>query len=311
MNDSPPPDKNRHFLHYALARKLGEGKNGETWQALDTGLERVVVLKLFHSGRRFSEAHRRDVLDASERLCRRPGSPFARYLDWGEHEGRQYVVRDFVEGVSLSDRLPLSPEKTYAMALALAEALSVAHRLDIALDNITPTNILLDTRGRVHIVDHGLRLPGTAPGAADLAYTAPELLAGQSPGPRTDLYALGAVLFEVLEGRPAFADMDGRDPVGVVMTGRPDFGRLSAAGAPPEWRLVIEKLMAREPADRFSDAAELTVTLAEMRRLAAELPHRPGDIAAPGQDRIRLYFLLSVLALLLIILWLVLTTVNR
>jgi serine/threonine-protein kinase len=179
------------------------------------------------------------------------------------------LVMDFVSGRPLSERIaegPLPPEEAVAIAGVVADALAVAHDHGIVHRDIKPANILVDDDGAVHLVDFGIAALMDAPSdglTADstmvgtLRYAAPERLAGGEVSPRSDVWALGAVLYEMLTGVPA---VTAADPVGALAASQAAPATLE--GVPPYLASVIAQAMATDPADRYPDAVALRDALA-------------------------------------------------
>ena len=176
---------------------------------------------------------------------------------------------DFVSGRPLSERIaegPLPPDEAVAIAGVVADALAVAHDHGIVHRDIKPANILVDDDGAVHLVDFGIAALMDAPSdglTADstmvgtLRYAAPERLAGGEVSPRSDVWALGAVLYEMLTGVPA---VTAADPVGALAASQAAPATLE--GVPPYLASVIGRAMATDPADRYPDAVALRDALA-------------------------------------------------
>ena len=176
---------------------------------------------------------------------------------------------DFVSGRPLSERIaegPLPPEEAVAIAGVVADALAVAHDHGIVHRDIKPANILVDDDGAVHLVDFGIAALMDAPSdglTADstmvgtLRYAAPERLAGGDVTPRSDVWALGAVLYEMLTGVPA---VTASDPVGALAASQA--APTTLEGVPPYLASVIGRAMATDPADRYPDAVALRDALA-------------------------------------------------
>ena len=190
------------------------------------------------------------------------------------------LVMDFVEGGPLDERIargPLPPGESVAIAGVIADALAVAHDHGIVHRDIKPGNILVDPDGAVHLIDFGIaalmdppdgELTSASTMIGTLRYAAPERLLGDAVTPRTDVWALGAVLYEMLTGAPAVANAD--------MSGALEASRAappSLDGLPPSLAPVVARAMSSDPADRYADAAELREAM-----LAAVTPPDPDAV---------------------------------
>jgi serine/threonine-protein kinase len=205
------------FDRYRLIEPAGSGGSAEVWRALDERTGEEVALKRLHplvfgtdSGRRRLRREFRAV-----RSLRHPSIVRVRDLQIARDEGA--IVLDYVDGASLADRLrsgpPLAPAEAVEVASDVASALAAAHDEGIVHRDVTPGNILLDRDGRAHLTDFGIArqdgdetvATGTGLLVGTLRYIAPEQLRGEAATAASDLFALGAVTYEMLAGRPAFA----------------------------------------------------------------------------------------------------------
>jgi serine/threonine-protein kinase len=215
---------------------------------------------------------------------------------------------DFVAGRPLDERIaagPLPAEEAVAIAAIVADALAVAHEHGIVHRDIKPANILVDDDGAVHLVDFGIVALMDAPPddltaastmVGTLRYAAPERLAGEAVSPRSDVWALGAVLYEMLTGRPA---VQAADPAGALAASRAAPPVLVAL--PPALAAVVTRAMATEPADRYPDAIALRDALTapgvaltddapidpEAATAVVPLPPSPGADPAAAEDPAR------------------------
>jgi serine/threonine protein kinase len=274
---------------YRLVRRIGVGGMGEVWEADDTVLGRRVALKVLvqeladdpRATRRFAREAR-----ATAKLTH---PNVTRVYDFGRDGGRPYLVMELLEGDTLADRLaggPLPPAEAARITAAVADALDAAHSRGIIHRDVKPSNVLLTPAGEVKVMDFGIAaavdathsttgsgLYGTA------AYISPERAAGQAATPAADVYSLGAVLYELLTGRPPFI---GDSPVLVVrahLHERPRPVRELAPWVPTRLADTCEAALAKDPAQRPSSAAALAIRL----RAASSGPAAP----APGSAEAR------------------------
>ncbi len=200
---------------YELSERLGSGGTASVWRARDVADGRAVAVKLLHLDRAESaEAVARFEREA--RLLEAVRSEHVvRLLSHGDHKGRPYMVFALVDGEDLRERLrregPLPPVEATRIALAMATGLEDAHARRVVHRDLKPANVLLDGRGAVRIADFGiarmleepgLTQPGRVLGTGE--YVSPEQALGRKVDGRSDIYALGVVLFEMLTGRPPF-----------------------------------------------------------------------------------------------------------
>ena len=252
---------------------------GVVYRAMDDRLEREVAIKLVRDELLrdpTSQARFRQEARALSRL-NHPG--VATLFDFDQQDGATFLVMEFVEGHTLASQLangPLPDSRARALLLEVAEALEVAHEHGIVHRDLKPSNIMITPRGRAKVLDFGLaRLTPlasqtldvgmTSPGMAvgTLPYMAPEQLSGGVIDARADLYALGAVLYEMLTGMRAF---DGETLAPLIMrivNDRPRPVREMRAAASPALAAIAERCLEKDPGRRFGDAAALIRALRE------------------------------------------------
>jgi serine/threonine-protein kinase len=217
---SPSRDDAGRFLpgarvagRYRIISLVGHGGMGEVYRADDLKLRQGVALKFLPIGSE-KEASLLDRLLNEVRLARQVSHPnVCRLYDVAEADGRHFVSMEFVDGEDLASLLKrvgrLPPEKALEIARQLCAGLDATHQQGILHRDLKPANIMLDGRGRVRITDFGLAaagllVEGREARAGTPAYQAPEQLDGREATVRSDLYALGLVLYEVFSGRRAF-----------------------------------------------------------------------------------------------------------
>jgi serine/threonine-protein kinase len=274
---------------YRLVRRIATGGMGEVWQADDTVLGRRVALKvLVEELAADDRANRRFVREA--RATARLAHPnVARVYDFGRVGGVPFLVMELVEGETLAGRLasgPLPPAEAARVAAAVADALDEAHRRGIVHRDVKPSNVMLTRDGEVKVLDFGIAAAAdethstTGSGMyATVAYVSPERVAGEPATPSSDLYSLGAVLYELLCGRPPFL---GPSPALVArahLQEQPMPVRQLAPWVPARLAETCEAALAKDPSRRPSSAASMAVRLR-----AAVAPPAPaaGEGAGPA-----------------------------
>ncbi len=266
---------------YELEKLVGSGGMSNVFRAHDRLLERTVALKILHL--QFSED-----ADYVERFRREARSVaqlahpnIVTVIDRGEQDGRQFIVFEFVAGENLKEivaRGPLPVRDAVQLALQVARALSFAHDRGLVHRDVKPQNVLLNDDGQAKVTDFGIARSldmqgvtqtGTVLGTSD--YIAPEQARGQKVDPKTDIYSLGAVLYELLTGEVPFA---GDNFVAVAMrhVNEPAPSVLEhRADCPVRLGLGVERAMAKDPADRFESMGEF---IAELEACLAEVDGR-------------------------------------
>ena len=253
---------------YRLEAKLGSGGMSTVYLARDQTLDRQVAVKVMH--REMSEqADQLERFRQEARAVAKLSHPnVVSVIDAGEDGGHPYIVFEYVEGETLKQRISrngaLDPQEAIAYAIEIARGLSVAHARRMVHRDIKPQNILIDAEGRAKLTDFGISrqleqdgmtATGRVLGTTD--YVAPEQAMGRKVDPRSDIYSLGVVLYEMLVGQVPFqADSQ----VGVAMKHvneeLPDVQRrrpeVSAAVA-----LVVERATAKDPGERYQHVGEM------------------------------------------------------
>ena len=281
---------------------------GEVYRAEDADLARVVAVKLLSDRFADNDAIRgrftREAL-AVARLSQAPST--VTIFDVGEHEGRPYIVMEYLPGGSLADRIEREGAQPVGRTLEwlgqAAAAIDAAHANGIVHRDVKPANLLLDNDERVKVADFGVASAadlgsfteaGTVVGTA--GYLAPEQARGERATPASDLYALAVVAFELLTGeRPFERETSTAEAMAHVSAPIPPASRTNPQ-LPPELDDVLARGLAKEPAHRFSTAGEFVHALRDALDREAGTT-RIGAIppAAPPDDRRRVPLLLLLL----------------
>ena len=264
---------------YIVRELLGAGAVGEVWRATDERLNRDVAIKLLRphlSGdpqrtRRFAEEAR------TAGSLNHPN--IVSVYDVGEHGGVPFIVSECVDGESLRMRLkrgPLPIEMAAAVALQMARGLSVAHARGIIHCDLKPDNVFIRADGGVKILDFGLARLNTAPApssdapgvtASSLAgtagYIAPEQVRGQEADVRSDLFALGVTMFEMLSGARPFRGDSVVETLNATLTLAPVDLRAARPDVPASLSRIVMRLLEKAPASRLQSAEELVEALEE------------------------------------------------
>ncbi|MCU0684966.1 MAG: protein kinase [Polyangiaceae bacterium] len=258
-----------------MKRLLGQGATGEVYLAQDVALGRRVALKLIRRELMGQQGAERFLEEA--RTTARFNHPHIVTLHTlGEYEGRPFLALEYIDGESLRVRLeagPLAPREAMRVARAVAEAVAESHHHDVIHADLKPENVMMGRDGRVRVVDFGLaQFMGAASGMAfgTRAYMAPELWRGATPTSAIDVWALGIMLYELIDGARPFSAADFAQ-----LAYRDDPFTLPAGRREEPWALVVRACLARDPRARPSaDEVEQSLT-----RLLDGAP------AAPQEDR--------------------------
>jgi serine/threonine-protein kinase len=253
---------------YRLEAKLGSGGMSTVYLARDETLDRAVAVKVMHREMSEQEDQLQRFRQEARAVAKLSHPNVVSVIDAGEDGGYPYIVFEYVKGETLKQRIgrvgALDTQDAIAYAIEVARGLSVAHARNMVHRDIKPQNVLIDEEGRAKLTDFGISrqleqdgvtATGRVLGTTD--YVAPEQAMGHSVDPRSDVYSLGVVLYEMLIGQvPFHADSQ----VGVAMKHvneeLPDVQRrrpeVSAAVA-----LVVERATAKNPAERYQSIGEM------------------------------------------------------
>jgi serine/threonine-protein kinase len=285
---------------YELHRRIGRGGMAEVSLARDQLLDRPVAIKVlfpeFATDPAFVERFRREATAAAN--LNHPN--IVGVYDWGEAEGTYFIVMEYVDGRTLSEILradgPLHPDRVADVGSDVAAALGFAHRNGVVHRDVKPGNVLVDQNGLVKVADFGiaraisattddnLTQVGTVMGTA--TYFSPEQARGDAVDPRSDIYSLGVVLYELSVGRPPFS---GDSPVGIAykqVHESPVPPRQLNPAVPPALEAIILKCLAKNPVNRYPSAEDLRADLRRFREgnriLAEPVMAPPIDPGATG-----------------------------
>lgn len=287
--------------HYRILEKLGEGRMGVVYRAEDLRLLRYVALKFLSS----APEQDADALTRLQREARAASSLNHPHICTvhaiGEHEGQPFIDMELLEGQTLKERIaggPLRAEEVARLGIQLTDALGCAHEKGIVHRDIKPSNVFLTLRGQVKLLDFGLarQLPRTemqettksertlaeAGGVAGtLPYLPPEVLGGNAADARSDLWALGVVLYEMTAGSRPF---DGQTLFQICSAIFYKPPRPLPAHVPDGLRGVILRCLAKNPAERYQRASETHAALETMSAPPAGL--LDAQIAAANRESI-------------------------
>jgi TolB-like protein/Tfp pilus assembly protein PilF len=301
-----PLDPGRMLSHYRLLEKLGEGGMGVVWKALDTSLDREVALKLLPDSLADDPAKLERLESEAKTIAALNHPHIVTLYSIEEAEGRRFLTMEFVAGRTLADLIP--PEgfpfdRLMRIALPVADAVSAAHRRGIVHRDLKPRNLMLDAEERVKVLDFGLAqsptpLPdgeisdrttrsfGRRTLSGTLAYMAPEQLQSEPTDPRTDVFALGVVLYEMATGRRPFEAKSAAGLITSILRDAPVPPSRLRPGLPGRLDRLVARCLEKEPRYRLQSAVDLGW---ELELLQAESEERKTRAVAvlPFVDRSR------------------------
>ncbi len=272
---------------YEILEPLGAGGMGEVYRAKDTRLDRLVAIKVL-PGHLSADPALRERFDREARAISSLSHPHICALhDVGHQDGVDFLVMEFLDGQTLADRLsggPLPLEETLRVGRQIAEALAAAHRAGVVHRDLKPGNVML-TRDGVKLLDFGLakmgvesatpassltmrtqsshKTPLTAEGTilGTFQYMAPEQLEGEEADTRTDIFALGAVLYEMLTGRRAFEGKSQASLIASIMSANPAPISQLVPLTPPALDRVVRTCLKKNPDERWQTAHDVALQL--------------------------------------------------
>ncbi len=263
----------KQFHEYRIVEELGRGGMGVVYKAMQETLQRLVALKVILAGEGASEEDiarfLREAITAAK--LRHPNIVTVYELD--VHEGIYYYTMDYIEGKNLGRSIVgqgMEPQRAMIIAFKVARALNHAHKRGVIHRDLKPGNIILDEQGEPMITDFGLALdlerfgrPGPVI-AGTPRYMAPEQIYGDKAliGPPTDIYALGAVLYEMLTGRPPFEGRELNELLNAISKKEPLDPRELRRELDAEISAICLKCLRKKPEERPCSAAELAEGLA-------------------------------------------------
>lgn len=283
--------------HYRVDERLGGGGMGVVYKAEDLNLGRPVALK-FLPGHLTRDAHALERFQREARAASALNHPnICTIYEIAQHDGQPFIAMEFLEGQTLkrlSREKPLPLEQVVDLGVQITEALDAAHAKGILHRDIKPANILVTQRGQAKLLDFGLaKLPPTPRGMAAVAgisdlstidadepltspgvpvgtvpYMAPEQLGGSSIDARSDIYAVGVVLYEMSTGRRPFPQEQSPELIGAILHQTPLSPSAHNPRITPALESVIMKTLDKEPARRYQSAFEL---LAALKTVSAEM----------------------------------------
>ena len=290
---------------YEIVASLGAGGMGEVYTARDTRLDRTVAIKVLSE----HVASDPDLKQRFEREAKTISSlnhpHICTLYDVGEHQGISYLVMEHLEGVSLAERLEQGPvplEQALQVAIELADALAAAHRQGIIHRDLKPGNVML-TKAGAKLLDFGLaKLKGADPAAEGLTalvtedaplteqgtilgtfqYMAPEQLEGQDADTRTDIFAFGALVYELVTGKRAFEGKSRASLIAAILERQPPPISSLQTMSPAALDRIVTTCLAKDPDARWQSAGDVG---RQLRWIAEAGASADGPAAAPAPAR--------------------------
>ena len=307
---------------YEIQSPLGAGGMGEVYRARDTRLDRTVAIKIL-------PAHLSDNLEAKQRFDREARAVsslnhpnICTLHDVGHQEGIDYLVMEFLEGETLADRLikgPLSPAQVLKYGIEICEGLETAHRKGVVHRDLKPGNIMM-TKSCAKLMDFGLAkaAPSIASSSSSLTmtlstpagshpltaqgsvvgtfqYMSPEQLEGKEADARSDIFALGAVLYEMATGKRAFEGKTTASVIAAVLAAEPQPISVIQPMSPPALDRVVKTCLAKDPDERFQSVHDVKLQLRWIAEGGSQAS-APAQAAVQRNTRDRLAWIVAAAA---------------
>jgi WD40 repeat protein/tRNA A-37 threonylcarbamoyl transferase component Bud32 len=271
---------------YEVLGELGRGGMGVVYKARQFRPNRTVALKMIRAGATAGQAELERFLAEAEAVAHLQHPHIVQLFEFGRHEGLPYFTLEYIGGGSLAQKLrgtPLPPAEAARLVEQLARAAHYAHQQGIVHRDLKPGNVLLTEEGTAKVTDFGLakrvevdaRLTATGEVLGTPSYMAPEQAQGKKEvGPAADVYALGAVLYECLTGRPPFQGPTALDVLVLVVADEPVPPTRLQPGVPRDLETVCLKCLEKQPGRRYTSAEQLAGRL-RMFLEGRPIPDRP------------------------------------
>lgn len=269
---------------YTIVSRIGAGGMGEVWRATDTRLDRSVAIKVLPETLATDEQFRARFEREAKTISSLNHPHICTLFDVGQHNGTHFLVMELIEGESLADRLEkgaLPAEQVIRLGAEIAEALDRAHRQGVIHRDVKPGNVML-TKSGVKLLDFGLARAGVEAspiqGLTEMPtqakpltqegmilgtfqYMAPEQLEGQEADARTDIFALGALLYEMATGKRAFEGTSRTSLIAAIVSSQPTPISQVVPMTPPALDHVVRRCLEKDPQDRWQSAHDIASEL--------------------------------------------------
>jgi serine/threonine-protein kinase len=319
----------RNFGHYGIVEKIGAGGMGEVYRAHDERLDRDVAIKVLPE-EFAADLERLNRFEREAKALAALSHPNiasvygleAMDSDADSDAGQSFLVMELLEGESFRDLITkggITTGKAVEYARAIADGLAAAHDKGIFHRDLKPENVFLTKDGRIKILDFGLaklKLPeanlttetptatlDTAQGGliGTVPYMAPEQVQGQTADHRSDIFAFGVVLYEMLTGHRPFGGSTSVETAAAILKEDPEPISVAAPGVPPGLANVVSKCLEKRPEDRFNSAHDLSLTLGAIDTAAPVPPVGDRSVISRRWPHILAIVIATIIALLVIL----------
>ena len=278
------------FGKYSVVARIGQGAMGDVFKAHDAILDRYVALKTIAASLGSSPDARLRFHREAQSIARLNHPNIVTVYDFGEEEGEVYMAMEFLEGANLrsliAEKRLTALDDTLALMEQVCEGVGFAHSMSVVHRDLKPANIQVLTDGRVKVMDFGLARIGAASGMTQTGtvlgtphYMSPEQVKGQRSDPRSDVFALGAILYEVLTGHQPFEAESMHAVLFRILESEPEPLRRWYPEAPAPVVALAARALSKDPEQRFADGARMAAVVRAVRaELSGEGSKPPGSL---------------------------------
>jgi serine/threonine protein kinase/tetratricopeptide (TPR) repeat protein len=272
------------LAHYQVLSKLGTGGMGEVYLATDTKLGRKVAMKLLHQKSLADERARKRLIREAQAAARLDHPNICAIHEVGEGNGYDFIVMQYVEGETLSEKIrnsPLEISTVVGLAVQVADALAEAHSRGITHRDIKPQNIMVTSREHAKVMDFGLARVAdeqaikseseesssvTEPGVikGTIPYMSPEQVKGDQVDAQSDIFSFGAVLYEITTGKNPFRAASAAETISAILTRQPPPLAEHAGGVPEGLQRIVDRCLEKDKEQRYQKSSDLLIDLRKL-----------------------------------------------
>jgi serine/threonine protein kinase/tetratricopeptide (TPR) repeat protein len=278
--------------HYKILDKLGEGGMGIVYRAHDTKLDRTVALKFLPQKLTATDEDKQRFIREAKAAAALNHPHICTIHNVDEYDGNQFIVMEYVDGVTLRDKLEIGNQKSetpatdnrqlttvITYAIQIAEALQQAHKKNVVHRDIKPENIMVTEDDRIKVMDFGLaklkgveNLTKSRSTVGTLGYMSPEQIEGGEVDHRSDIFSFGVVLYEMLTGQKPFRGEHEAAMVYSIVNEDPQPVQTYLPDAPPELVHILNRALEKDPADRYQSVDDILIDLRRLKRGSGQRP---------------------------------------
>lgn len=267
--------------HYKILEKLGEGGMGVVYKAQDMKLDRIVALKFLPSHLTASEEEKSRFLQEAKAASALNHPNVCTIYGIEEHDGQQFIEMEYVDGAMLESKIQgagLKIQDALTYAIQIGEALAEAHAKGITHRDIKSSNIMVNSKNQIKVMDFGLaklkgslKLTRAASTIGTLAYMPPEQIQGGEADERSDIFSFGVVLYEMLTGRLPFRGEHEAAMMYSIVNEEPEPIERSRPDIPPELVRIIKRSLEKDREDRYQHVDDMVSELRRVKKQSARL----------------------------------------